>query len=145
MYTLRQIITDPLPTNIGCSELQRIADQASTACMDVAECLVIEVVPSVDDPGCICVRVFGAAEDEIPRLEEAILALGESLFGDDGPVLLPMIKTISVTEEYYPCQYSELRAREPANYAKPPSPTSPSPTAPTGNKPSPPGNPNTNP
>ncbi len=93
---------------MSCGQLKHTSMevQIHRACSRVAGGLVAEPSPFVDDPGCICVRVFGADEADVEKLEDAIYTVEDDLAGDDLPILLPMIKTIAVTRDYYPAQFA---------------------------------------
>lgn len=93
-------------------DLSQIESRALEVCRNINEALVVRVRISADDPECVCIRVFGAEGNEVGQLEELLFDLEETLFEENGPVLLPMIKTLAVTEEYYPEQFREIRAMQ---------------------------------
>lgn len=62
----------------------------------------IVVQPSADDEYVLCVRIFAVPRAEVERLENVIFELEERLLVESRYILLPMVKNLEVTRQYYP-------------------------------------------
>ena len=62
----------------------------------------VTVQSSPDDMLVLCVRVFAVPENQIDEVQDFIFDLQDSLITKTEFVLLPMIKSIEVTRQYYP-------------------------------------------
>ena len=92
--------------------LSDIKKQAQEACYSVDNTVIVKVSFLADDPGCICIRVFGAKEQDVYDIEDLIFDLEESIVAESEASLLPMVKTLEVTEEYYPIIFQEIKAKK---------------------------------
>ena len=61
-------------------DLAQIEVKAKEVCHAFNPSLVVNVRESVDDPGCICVRVFGVEETDKKPVRDIIYELEEALF-----------------------------------------------------------------
>jgi hypothetical protein len=62
----------------------------------------VEVQPSADDPFCLCVRVYGVPEGQVPAVEEQVFSAEETLPAGTPYILVPMVKSLEVTRKYCP-------------------------------------------
>ncbi len=60
------------------------------------------VESSPDDPFTIYIRVFGVPDGQITSIENIIIDLENRLPNDTNFMLLPMVKNLKTTQEYYP-------------------------------------------
>jgi len=56
------------------------------------------------------VRIFGAQEEHIKSIQDLVFQVEENLFPESEFCLMPMVKTLVITKEYYPDMYGELVA-----------------------------------
>ncbi len=63
---------------------------------------VYRLAPLTDDPDVVCVRVYGVSEQNVTTVEDRIFDLSDTLFPSGEKSLLPMVKTLAVTKEFYP-------------------------------------------
>jgi hypothetical protein len=60
------------------------------------------IQPSADDAQTLCVRVFGVPKKCISEVENLIFDIQDRLVESSDFMLLPMVKSLEVTKEYYP-------------------------------------------
>jgi len=57
---------------------------------------------SPDDQSVVCVRVFAVPVDRVQEVKTTIRRIGSDLFPEGDHMLLPMVKNLEVTRQYYP-------------------------------------------
>ena len=90
---------------------ETIAARAAARVREFVPRLLVEVVPSHDDVDLLCVDVFGAGKGEVAKIEDFIFDLDDKLCEGTPYALLPMVKTLAVTRQYYPEEFRRLQER----------------------------------
>lgn len=76
----------------------------------------VDVQPSPDDTYVLCVRVYAVPRAKVKRVEKTVFELEERLLTKTRYILLPMVKNLEVTRQYYPENCPPLpRVLPPAN------------------------------
>jgi hypothetical protein len=73
--------------------------------------VMLKCRPSVDDDRILCMRVFGALDEEIGGIKAAIRKYSHAQQAETGLLLLPMVKTIETTRQHYPELYRQLETQ----------------------------------
>jgi hypothetical protein len=84
-----------------------ILERVKKACREINDMVVVTIIPSWDDEDCWCVNVFGVRPEDKTKIQDAVFSVGEELFGENAPCLLPMIRTLEDTEKHYPEHYTD--------------------------------------
>lgn len=71
----------------------------------------VDVRTSPDDEHLLCVRVFAVPDDAVESVEDLIFDLQEEILDSAEFILLPMVKDLATTHQYYP-QHAPLRVAE---------------------------------
>jgi hypothetical protein len=62
----------------------------------------VDIQASADDAFVLCVRVYGVPKAQVEQVEMRVFDLEERLLPGTRYILLPMIKNLDITREYYP-------------------------------------------
>lgn len=88
--------------NANYLNLTEITKQVKVRMRDAYPAYPVIVQSSPDDMLVLCVRVFAVPENQIDEVQDFIFDLQDSLIIKTEAMLLPMVKNIKVTRQYYP-------------------------------------------
>lgn len=76
------------------------------------------VEQSAEDQNVFCVRVYAVPENVVDEVEDLILDLQERISTDAEYILLPMVKNLEVTKEYYPEYLPDMATQYDADFTR---------------------------
>lgn len=88
--------------NANYLNLAEIATQVKVRMQETYRVYPVTVQSSPDDMLVLCIRVFAVPENQIDEVQDFIFDLQDSLIAKNEAMLLPMVKNIEVTRQYYP-------------------------------------------